>query len=61
MNDGSVGNFWVQPLAGGPPKQLTSFSSEIIQDFAFSADGKSMALLRGNVAKDVVLIQDTNH
>jgi len=29
--------------------------------FAFSADGKSMALLRGNVAKDVVLIQDTNH
>jgi Tol biopolymer transport system component len=60
MNDG-VGNIWVQPLAGGPLKQLTSFSSEIIQDFAFSPDGKSMALLRGTVAKDLVLIQDTNH
>jgi len=61
INEGGVGNIWVQLLAGGPPKQLTSFTSEIIQDFAFSADGKNMALLRGTVAKDVVLIQGTNH
>ena len=60
INDGGAGNIWVQPLAGGSPEQLTSFSSEIIQDFAFSPDGKSIAVLRGNVAKDVVLIQDAN-
>jgi hypothetical protein len=39
--------------------KTTSFQSEIIEDFAFSHDGKSMALLRGHVTKDVVLIKDT--
>jgi Tol biopolymer transport system component len=59
INEGGVGNIWVQPLAGGPPKQLTSFASEMVEDFAFSHNGKSMALLRGHVAKDVVLIKET--
>jgi hypothetical protein len=31
----------------------------MVEDFAFSHNGKSMALLRGHVAKDVVLIKDT--
>jgi Tol biopolymer transport system component len=59
INNGGVGNIWVQPLAGGPLKKFTSFQSEIIEDFAFSHDGKSIALLRGQVTKDVVLIRDT--
>jgi Tol biopolymer transport system component len=59
INEGGVGNIWVQRLAGGSPKQLTSFASEMIKDFAFSHDGRSMALLRGHVTKDVVLIKDT--
>ena len=59
INNGGVGNIWVQPLAGGPPKKFTSFPSEMIEDFAFSRDGKSIALLRGQVTKDVVLIKDT--
>ncbi|HKW35306.1 MAG TPA: protein kinase [Candidatus Acidoferrum sp.] len=58
INQGGVGNIWVQPLAGGPPKQFTSFQSEMIEDFAYSHDGKSIALLRGRVTKDVVLIKD---
>lgn len=58
--DGSAGNIWVQPLAGGPPKRLTQFPIETIADFSFSPDGKWMALLRGHVSKDVVLIKDAS-
>jgi serine/threonine protein kinase len=58
INEGGVGNIWVQRLAGGSPKQLTSFASEMIKDFAFSHDGRNIALLRGHVTKDVVLIKD---
>ena len=57
--DGGVANLWVQPLSGGPLKQLTFFKSMRIGDFAFSRDGKSIALLRGGVTSDVVLIRDT--
>jgi Tol biopolymer transport system component len=59
-HDGGTGNIWVQRLAGGTPKQFTSFQSEMIEDFAFSRDGKSIAVLRGHVTKDVVLIKDAN-
>ena len=59
INEGGVGNIWVLPLAGGPAKQFTAFPSEMIEDFAYSHDGKSIALLRGRVTKDVVLIKDT--
>lgn len=55
---GGAGNIWIQPLTGGPPKQFTQFSTETIQDFAFSPDGKWVAMLRGHVSKDVVLIKD---
>ncbi len=53
-----VGNLWEQPLAGGPPKQLTHFKTDLIQDFAWSADGKQLALSRGNFNSNVVLISN---
>ncbi|HEY6969594.1 MAG TPA: protein kinase [Candidatus Angelobacter sp.] len=56
--EGGVNNLWVQPLAGGPLKQLTSFKSQRIDDFSFSRDGKSLALLRGELTTDVILIKD---
>jgi len=55
-----VGNIWIQPLTGGPPRQFTHFPLELIQDFAFSRDGKNLAVLRGHVTKDVVLIKDAS-
>ncbi len=60
LYEGGADNLWVQPLSGGPMKQLTFFTSELIDDFAFSPDGKSIALLRGHRTKDVVLIKDEN-
>ncbi|HEX3086465.1 MAG TPA: hypothetical protein VHP99_18160, partial [Pyrinomonadaceae bacterium] len=49
-------NLWLQPLAGGPPRRLTSFVSENISCFDLSANGKDIVLARGNVFSDVVLI-----
>ena len=51
-----ISNIWAQPLDGGPPKQLTDFKSEQIFDFAWSRDGQQLALSRGVVNRDVVLI-----
>ena len=53
-----VSNLWSQPLAGGPPTQLTNFSAETIFNFAWSRDGKQFALARGVINNDVVLINN---
>ena len=41
-----VGNIWEQPVAGGPPKAVTHFTSDKIFRFAWSHDGR-LALSRG--------------
>ncbi len=53
-----VSNIWSQPIDGGPPRQLTDFKSDLIFGFDLSRDGKQMALARGTIANDVVLIAD---
>ncbi len=59
VEEQGVSNLWTMPLQGGPPKQLTDFKSDQIFDFAWSRDGKSLALARGQVSRDVVLLTDT--
>jgi serine/threonine protein kinase len=51
----NASNLWVQPLKGGNPKQLTHFPDGRIFDFAWSRDGKILALARGNESSDAVL------
>ncbi|HET6893514.1 MAG TPA: protein kinase [Pyrinomonadaceae bacterium] len=51
-----VSNIWSQPVDGLPPRQLTNFSSEQIFYFDYSRDGKQLALSRGALNSDVVLI-----
>lgn len=53
-----VTNIWTQPLAGGPPRQLTNFMSDQIFWFDWSRDGKHLACSRGTVTNDVVLIDE---
>ena len=45
---GNTQNVYMQPLAGGPPLQLTHFDSEpaLIQAYAWSRDGKKFAITR---------------
>ena len=51
-------NIWRLPLNGGAPKKLTHFGSGHIWQFAWSPDGKKLALTRGPVSQDVVIIRD---
>jgi len=60
VNERGVSNVWATPLAGGSPRQLTDFKSDLIFDFAWSRDGKLLALSRGQVNRDVVLLTDTS-
>jgi TolB protein len=54
-----VSNLWSQPLDGGAPRQITDFKSDLIYKFAYSRDGRGLALARGNVTRDVVMISET--
>ena len=56
---GGVSNIWSQSVDGGPPKQLTNFKSDLIFWFDWSRDGKQLALSRGTVNSDVVLINES--
>jgi serine/threonine protein kinase len=53
-----VGNLWLQPLAGGKPKQITNFSSDRIYSFDWSPDGKQLVVARGTSSSDIVLISN---
>lgn len=53
---GGVSNIFAQPLDGGKPKQLTDFKQERIFSFAYSHDGRQLALSRGTINNDVMLI-----
>ncbi len=51
-------NIWEQPLSGGPPHQITNFTSDRIAAFAWSRDGKQLFMTRGNTTSDVILISN---
>ena len=53
-----LSNINSQLIDGGPSKQLTNFKSDLIFSFAWSRDGKQLALARGTLNKDVVLISN---
>ena len=53
-----ISNLWSQSVAGGSPRQLTDFKEQRIYGFAWSRDGKQLAISRGVVNNDVVLIKD---
>lgn len=55
-----VENLWAQRLDGLGWNQLTDFPAERIRDFQFSPDGSQLAVTRGHVDSDVVLVRDTD-
>jgi hypothetical protein len=54
-------NLWTQPIAGGPPTRMTNFESGTIFSFAWSRDGKHLAVVHGPVTSDVVMISNFRH
>ena len=55
---GGVANLWRMPLDGSPAKQITDFNSDLIDFFAYSRDGKQLALSRGSTIRDALMITD---
>jgi Tol biopolymer transport system component len=53
-----VSNLWRQPLDGSPAKQITDFKSDLIYNFAYSHDGRTLAFSRGSHTRDAVLISE---
>jgi Tol biopolymer transport system component len=52
-----VDDLWSQPLDGGAPVRITGFRDGFIRDFAWSPDGSRLALTRGQMTRDVVLLE----
>jgi len=51
-------NLWAQPLDGGAPRQLTHFTDgRQIGGFAWSHDGKRLAISRQIIANDIMLFK----
>ncbi len=61
VRDKGIGNLWMQPLDGSPTHLFTHFTSEEIEKFLFSKDGGNIAIERGHVESDAVLLRDTSH
>jgi Tol biopolymer transport system component len=57
-NEGGVSNIWAQPVAGGPPKQITRFNSDQIYFFDLLSDGKRLVMDRYTENKHVILIRE---
>jgi eukaryotic-like serine/threonine-protein kinase len=56
--DPSALNVWVQPLEGSTPRQLTHFTDgRRIVEFAWSPDGKQLALTRAIDTSDIVMLK----
>src|SRR5262249_48964608 len=56
--ENGVGNLWVQPIRGGAARKLTNFPSEDLYSFAWSRDGRMLAVARGWTGTDAVLVND---
>jgi TolB protein len=54
-----ISNLWLQSIAGDAAKQITSWNAEQVFSFAWSKDGKHLALARGSRSDDIVLIRDS--
>ena len=54
-----VWNVWSQPIDGGPAKQVTDFTTGgSISGFSWSRDGRQLAIARGPVTSDAVLVSN---
>ncbi|MDQ6653892.1 MAG: serine/threonine-protein kinase [Acidobacteriota bacterium] len=58
LTSGGISNIWSQAISGGSAKQLTNFKTDQIFWFDWSRDGKQLAVSRGTVTSDVVLMSN---
>ena len=61
VTQAGISNIWRQPLSGDAATQLTSFNQDQIFAFAWSPNGKRLALVRGVNAKSVIVMKGLSH
>jgi serine/threonine protein kinase len=59
VHEKGTDNLWLHPLDGSPSRQITNFQTDVIQNFQFSLDGKTLGVMRTHIESDVVLLHDT--
>jgi eukaryotic-like serine/threonine-protein kinase len=59
IRENGVDNLWLQPLDGSRGRQISNFTSDVIQNFDYSPDLKTLGVLRSHTESDVVLLRDT--
>lgn len=60
VNDHGAYYIRTRLLSGGPPKLLTDCKSDRVFDFGWSRNGKYLAVARGEITRDVVLLRDVS-
>jgi len=56
--DNRLSDIWSQPVDGGKPVQITDFEGDQTFNFDYSPDGKWLAVARGRITDDVIMIND---
>jgi eukaryotic-like serine/threonine-protein kinase len=56
-DENGFANIWLLPLNGDKPKRVTNFNDNFIFSFAWSADGKRLAVSRGTLTSDAVIFK----
>ena len=62
VREAGVDNLWLQPLdtSASTAKRITNFTSDLIDAYHFSLDGKQLGVLQRHAVSDVVLLRDTS-
>ena len=60
VREKDVDNLWLQGLGGTERRPLTNFAKDIILRYAYSRDGKQIAIERGEYESDAYLFKDTS-
>ncbi len=58
-DENGFANVWLLPLNGDKPRRLTNFNDNFIFSFAWSNDGKNLAVSRGTLTSDAILFKQT--
>jgi Tol biopolymer transport system component len=56
VEENGIENLWLQPINGGPGRQITNFPADIFSRYQYSPDGKTLGVLRFHSDSDVVLL-----
>jgi hypothetical protein len=51
-------NIWLHPLDGSPPRKVTRFDDQYVLRFDAGDDGKTLAITRGVLSRDAVVIRN---